>query len=307
LRTDAIYSQLLAQEYNLTEPGFETRFDRVRPSRAEFKFAESDAVIDFANANGMKVIGHPLVPPYAIPEWLTKGNFPPSEISAILKEYIQAMLRRYRGRIYSWDAATAIFDNLGAVSETFWSKAIGPDYIEQVLGWAREADPQVKLFLHDYNYSFAPRGGSSDAIYDLIRKLRARGTPVDGITMGLTLLLDRLPKLEDVATNMKRLAALGLELHVEHFEMSVPLAPSDQDLQRQAAAYRDYLDTCLLNTSCKAFLIWGLTDKDSSIGTTNRWPGMNVGAAMPFDAAYKPKPAYKAMLDALNDRRVDLR
>jgi hypothetical protein len=33
----------------------------------------------------------------------------------------------------------------------------------------------------------------------------------------------------------------GLELHVDHFEISVPMPPSDQKLQRQAAAYSSYL------------------------------------------------------------------
>jgi hypothetical protein len=31
---------------------------------------------------------------------------------------------------------------------------------------------------------------------------------------------------------------------------------------------------------------------------------MGVGAALPFDASYKPKPAFAAMLDVLNGPRV---
>lgn len=300
LRNDAIYSQTLAQEYNLIEPENETRFYRIRPSRAEFKFDDADAIVDFANTHGIKVRGYPLATSYELPPWLTNGNFTQSEISAILKEYIQTMLRRYRGRVYSWDVTNGVFDNLGKMREMFWSKALGQDYVEQIVAWAREADPQVKLFL-DQDYAFDPLGASSDAVYDLLRKFKIRGVPLDGVVIAAASLLDRLPKLQDVAANMNRLATLGLEIHISHFEMSVPLPPSDADLQRQAAAYGDYLSTCLSISTCKGFLTWGFTDKYA--WAPNRWPGMGVGAAMPFDASFRPKPAYKTMLNALKVRQ----
>jgi|tagenome__1003787_1003787.scaffolds.fasta_scaffold20952484_2 endo-1,4-beta-xylanase len=299
LRNDPIYSQILAQEYNMIEPETETRFFRVRPSRTEFNFADSDAIIDFANAHGIKLRGYPLATYYELPAWLTKGNFSASEISVILQEYIQTMLRRYRGRVSLWEVTTAVFDNLGKARETFWSKALGEDYIEQIITWAREADPQAKLFLN-HDYSFNPLGPSSDAVYDLLRKFRVRGITIDGIAVGSASLLDRLPKPQDVATNLNRLAALGLEIQIEHFEMSMPLPATDQNLQRQAVAYNDYLSACLSISNCKAFITWGFSDKHA--WAPNRWPGMGVGAAMPFDAAYKPKPAYQAMLDALRGR-----
>jgi endo-1,4-beta-xylanase len=99
---------------------------------------------------------------------------------------------------------------------------------------------------------------------------------------------------------MTRLAALGVETYIADFEVSVPVPPTADDLQRQGAAYGDYLTTCLSFSNCKAFLTWGFSDKHA---WSQRWPGMGVGAPLPFDAAYKPKPAYKAMLDALNSRQ----
>jgi GH35 family endo-1,4-beta-xylanase len=107
--------------------------------------------------------------------------------------------------------------------------------------------------------------------------------------------LERLPNAQEVTANMQRLAALGLELHVDHFEISVPMPPTEQNLQRQAAAYSSYLSTCLSVATCKAFLTWGFTDRNA--WAPNRWPGKGLGAAMPFDTDYKPKPAYQAMLE----------
>jgi endo-1,4-beta-xylanase len=276
----------------------------VHPNPSEVNFADADAMFEFAGTHGMKVLAQSLVWPSGLPPWLVKGNSSPGEVSAILKDHIQTLMRRYRGRVYSWDVVRLVFDNLGRLHNSFWSKALGADFVEQAFIWAREADPQAKLFLVDY-FNFEPLGAQSDAIYDLLKKYRVRGVPIDGVGLGMPLLLDRLPRPQDVAANMSRLAALGLEIHVTEFEVSMPLPPSAENLQRQAAVYADYLATCLSIPACKAFTIWGVTDKDA--WAPNRWPGMGVGAAMPFDAAYKPKPAYKAMLDVLNDRRADLR
>jgi endo-1,4-beta-xylanase len=134
LRNDSIYGQFLPQQYNVVEPEVETRLFRVHPSRTEFNFDDADAVVDFASAHGMKVRGLYLVVDNLLPDWLTKGNLSPSEVSEILKDYIQTMLRRYRGRIYSWDIAWAAFDNLGKIRQSFWLKTVGADYIEQVIG-----------------------------------------------------------------------------------------------------------------------------------------------------------------------------
>src|SRR6516165_4759346 len=197
-----------------------------------------------------------------VPPWLAKGNFSASEITAILKEFVQTVVRRYRGRVMGWDVTWGMFDMLGKPGENFWSKAVGDDYIAQIIAWAHEADPQAKLFLNS-NYAFDVVGPRSNAVYDLLQKFRSRGVAVDGIALANTIVLDQLPKLQDFVTNMSRLAALGLEIHLVEFEVSVKLPPSEQDLQRQAAVYRDYLSTCLSFPSCKLFATGGVSDKDA--------------------------------------------
>jgi endo-1,4-beta-xylanase len=303
LRDDLFFSQTLAREYNFVAPSVETQFARRQKSRTEVDFANPDAIVEFAVANGMKLRGPALIDG-AVPPWLAKGNFSPSETSTIIKEYIQTMVRRYRGRVYSWDISWGMFDNLGKPRQWFWSNALGEDYVEQVIAWAREADPQVKLFVHN-NYDTGPFAPRAESTYDLLRKFKVRSVPIDGVALGTHLRLDQLPKSQEVVANMSRLAALGLEIHVIEFEVSLALPPTDQDLQRQATVYGEYLSACLSIATCKAFQVGGLSDNEAF--APNRWPGMNVGAAMPFDATYKPKPAYKGMLDALQARPGDVR
>jgi endo-1,4-beta-xylanase len=159
---------------------------------------------------------------------------------------------------------------------TFWLKALGPDYIGQAFVWAREADPQAKLFYNDYGSEAL--GPKSDAIYNLLKTLKARHIPVDGVGLQSHWAVDRQPSMQEVAKNMQRLAALGLEIHVTELDVRLPMPPSEQTLQRQADAYRDILRACLSVSNCKGFLTWGFTDKYSWI--PGRFPGMGSCAAL---------------------------
>jgi endo-1,4-beta-xylanase len=50
--------------------------------------------------------------------------------------------------------------------------------------------------------------------------------------------------------------------------------------------------------ACKAIQTWGFTDKHSWIPSFFK----GTGAALPFDQAYRPKPAYAAIQKALEGK-----
>jgi endo-1,4-beta-xylanase len=293
LNNEAIYSQTLAREYNLVVAEDAMKFGPLRPSRTQFYFADADAIVDFASAHRMKVRGHTLLWHNHNPKWLTDGDFSQAEISTIVKEHIRTVLGRFRGRVYAWDVVNEAMGDDAKLRETLWSKALGEDYIRQAFVWAREADSQAKLFYNDYGGEAL--GPKSDAIYRLLKDLKARGTPIDGIGLQSHFLVEQPPDMQNVAQNMKRLAALGLEIHVTEFDVRMSVPPTEQKLQKRAYIYRESLRTCRSILNCKAFLMWGFTDKHSWI--PGDLPGM--GAALPLDESYKQKPAYAALLDEL--------
>jgi endo-1,4-beta-xylanase len=301
LQGDAAYAQTLTQQYNLMRPETEMWFTTVHPSRTEVSFESADRMVDYASQNGMKMVGQGLVWPHLLPKWLTGGKLSSSDISAILKDHIQSLIRRYHGRMHSWIVVDLVFDNLGKMRDTLWSKALGPDYVQQAFLWAREADPSARLFLLE-TLDLEPRGAKSDALHELLRNFRARSTPIDGIILYTELLINQqLPKLQDVAWNMNRLATLGLDIH-QNLNVGVPVPPTEPDLQNQATVYRDYLTTCLSFSNCKAFITSGFSDRNA-YASTDKWKNIGYGAAMPFDAVYRPKPAFQAMLDVLINRK----
>ncbi len=294
---DAAYSETLAREFNAVTAEGAMKFRPLRPTRDRFNFQDADKIVDFAAAQGMKVRGHTLVWHSAIPRWLRDGNFSKDEIATILKEHIQTTIRHFRGSVDAWDVVNEAIDDATGLRQTFWLKALGNDYIAQALIWAREADPRVKLFYNDYGGEAL--GAKSDAIYNLLKSLKGRGIPIDGVGLQSHFLLESSPKMEDVATNMKRLAALGLEIQVTEFDVRMVMPPTEQKLQDQAQIYRAYLSTCLAIAKCTAFLTWGITDKYSWIPRS--FPG--TGSALPFDENFRPKPAYRGLEQAFDESR----
>ena len=296
LTDDTTYGEILAKEYNVITAESEMKFRAIRPTRSEFNFTDADTIVNFASAHGMRVRGHTLIWYASTPRWLVQGNFSKDEVSAILRQYIQTTLSRYRGRVYVWDVINeAISDDGSGLRQTFWSKMLGEDYIAQALTWAREADPDAKLFYNDYGGEAL--GDKSDAIYEMLKSLKGRGLPISGVGLQSHFSLEAAPKMSDVTTNMKRLAELGLEIQVTELDVRMPLPATEQKLQDQAQIYGSYLSTCLSIANCTAFLSWGFTDRHSWI------PGYfaGTGAALPFDKSYRPKPAYRAMVQVFDN------
>lgn len=299
------YSATLAREYNMIEPEDAMKWWVVRQKKEAFDFGQGDQVVAFAEAHAMKVRGHCLVWDHNNPQWLADGGFTPDQMSQLLQEHIATVMKHYAGHVFAWDVVNEAMDEKGEFRNSPWYNepgiglaGKGPAYVEQAFRWAREADPKALLFYNEADGESLNR--KSDAIYAMVRDFKKRGVPIDGA--GLQLHISNLDFDGDpVAKNIERLTALGLQVHITELDVSLPLQPDGSVLQdnllRQAEIYRSVMHACLQNQGCTAIQTWGFTDKYSWIGSHSHG---TRGAALPFDAAYKPKPAYEAVIEELS-------
>ncbi len=58
------------------------------------------------------------------------------------------------------------------------SELTGTDYIDTAFRAAHEAAPQAKLFINDYDTTDPTK---RTFLYNLVRDLKARGVPIDGV------------------------------------------------------------------------------------------------------------------------------
>jgi endo-1,4-beta-xylanase len=305
LFSEAAYSETLAREFDMVEAEDAMKWSSIRRIEGTFDFHEADEVVRFAQAHGMKVRGHCLVWDHQNPEWLAHGHFTPQQLSDLMHNHITAVMKHYAGQVFAWDVVNEALDENGHFKDSIWYNQPGigladkgPAYIEQAFRWSHEADPKALLF---YNENGGEGFGTkSDAIYAMVKDFKQRGVPINGV--GLQMHISQLDfDTNAIAANIARLTALGLQVHITELDVSLPVdsagMAAKDDLSKQAAVYRGVVHACLQNPGCTAIQTWGFTDKWSWIGSHSHG---TRGAALPFDRAYKPKPAYEAIIEELN-------
>lgn len=288
---DAAYRALAAREFDALTPENDMKPQFVQPTRGVFAFAEADALVDFARANGMAVHAHTLVWFEALPTWMRSA----SDKKTVMLDHIRAVAGHFAGRVAEWDVVNEPIneDNSDGLEHNLWYQAMGKDYIPQAFRAARAADPGAVLYLNEYGAE--PDGGRWDALYKLVKQLKADGVPIDGVGLqnheyekG-----DRTPP-ETFRKHVKALAALGLKVRVS--EMDVV---SGGDTTMQAKEFAGKLAVCRDEPNCTTFGMWGFTDRYGSTANTDVNPP-KPGDALPWDQNLKPKKAYQSMLTELS-------
>jgi endo-1,4-beta-xylanase len=290
--SDPLYSSTIGRELNMVTPENEMKWSSVHSQPGAYNFANADAIVDFARAHGIAVRGHNLAWYQGNPSWLTSGNYGRDQLIAILRDHIHTVVGHFRGRVAQWDVVNEAAVP-GGLRSSIWRDGIGPDYIDMAFRWAREADPGAKLFYNDVGGEGL--SATSDSIYNLVRGLKGRGVPVDGVGFESHFDLNP-PPARDIAANMRRLKAIGLEVAVTEMDVRVPLPPTAAALARQATIFQAVLATCLAAGNCRTFVAWGVTDRYTWV--TTYYPG--YGAPLLFDAAGLTKPAYDAVKRTLS-------
>jgi endo-1,4-beta-xylanase len=293
-RNEPIYSDTLRREFNLLVGENAFKFDAIHPAQTTFNFTDTDALVAFAQANGMAVRGHTLVWHNQIPGWLTNGNFTRDQVIAIMRDHIMTVVGRYRGQIVAWDVVNeAIDDNTGQLrSSSFWFQKIGPEYIAMAFQFARQADPNAILYYNDFEAEGS--GTKSDGVFSMVSGLVNQGVPIGGVGWQMHKVNPfRITNANH--TNAQRLAALGLEISITEMDIRIQLPSDMQELQQQALGYSDAVTFCLTEPNCSALVTWGFTDKFSWVPGTFS----GFGDSLEFDMNYAPKPAYTAMQTVL--------
>jgi endo-1,4-beta-xylanase len=307
------YAAVLSREFNMVEPEDALKWRTLRPERRAYDFTAGDEVVRFAQVHGMKVRGHCLVWGRDNPDWLVQGNFSTRQLSRLLRDHISRVMKHYANQIFAWDVINEALDEHGKLRDSIWYNrpgigfaANGAAYIEQVFRWAHKADSHALLFYNEAEGEEINR--KSDAMYAMVKDFKNRGVPIDGVGLQM-----HIPSLDvdvgaftaAISGNIARLSALGLQVHITELDVSLPVdssgLASPEALQKQADLYHGVVRACLENPGCTAIQTWGFTDKYSWIRSHSRG---TRGQALLFDHEYRPKPSYKALLEALSAGRV---
>jgi endo-1,4-beta-xylanase len=287
LQRQESYRRLFLAHYSALTPENAMKMDVLAPTPDGFDFGDADDLVAWARENGVAVHGHTLVWHRQLPRWLTERRWTRSALRAYLRRYVTTVVSHFRGRVASWDVVNEPLTAGGRLRRSIWERVLGAGYVADALRWAHDADPQAQLYVNDFDLERP--GPKSAAMYRLLRELRARQVPLDGIGLQAHLTPGWRPTADELRTIMRRYAELGLQVDIS--EMDVAVGHEGGALGEQARIYRTAAAACRWLPACGRFTTWGFTDSSTWLGSERR--------PLPFSAAGHPKPAWRAIADEL--------
>jgi endo-1,4-beta-xylanase len=275
--SDSTYVGILNREFNSVTAENEMKMDATEPNQNQFSYTAGDRILNHARNQGKQVRGHTLAWHNQQPAWMQRMEG--SALRSALINHITNVASYYRGKIYAWDVVNEAFaDGSSGGRRDSNLQRTGNDWIEASFRAARAADPGAKLCYNDYNTDSI--NAKSTGIYNMVRDFKARGVPIDCVGfqshLGTT-----VPG--DYQANLQRFADLGVDVQITELDITAG--------SNQAAAYATVTRACLAVARCTGITVWGIRDSDSWRGGDN---------ALLFDSSGNKKPAYTAVLDALN-------
>ncbi|UBU15879.1 endo-1,4-beta-xylanase [Nonomuraea gerenzanensis] len=297
--TLGVHGELLAKHFDGVTPGNELKWDATEPREGEFTFTDADHLVSFATEHGMTIRGHTLAWHSQTPAWVFE-NATKEVLLERLERHVRTLVTRYKGRIAAWDVVNEVVDENqpDGLRRSPWYEIAGLDFIRTAFRVAREADPDAKLFINDYNTEF-PR--KREALYKLVKQLKDEGVPIDGVGHQLHLNIEH-PPASAVEATIERFAPLGLDQQVTELDVSIytdfvstyDTIPPEL-LVEQGYRYKELFDVFRRQADrLSSVTVWGESD---DVSWLRSWPIPRLNAPLLFDDDLQAKPAYWGVVD----------
>jgi endo-1,4-beta-xylanase len=220
---------------------------------------------------------------------------------------------RYRGRIHSWDVVNEPIEpkdgRPDGLRTAVFLETLGPEYLDLAYHTARDADPNARLVVNEYDVELdAPEQEARRiALLRLLEGMQRSGTPVDAVGIQAHLAAAGGPPFS--APLLRRflgdIANLGLTIQITELDVTDENVPADVTVRDTLVAdtYRRFLDAALDEPAVKMVVTWGLSDRHSWIVRREtyqaKWRTDDAASRpLPFGADLEAKPAFDAIAGA---------
>jgi GH35 family endo-1,4-beta-xylanase/enterochelin esterase-like enzyme len=322
--SDQAQMDLIKQEFNSITAENDMKPGEIHPKEGVWDFTKADKIADFCRANKIKLRGHTLCWHSQFADWMftdKKGKDVKKEVFyERLRDHIHTIVNRYKDIVYCWDVVNeAMADDGGfrwpgrpepsPYRQSRHFKLCGDEFIAKAFQFAREADPNALLFYNDYS---CVDEGKRERIYNMVKKMKDAGVPIDGIGMQGHYNI-YFPSEEQLEKAIVRFKEIVKHIHITELDirMNEEMGGQLRFSRGENKPVAGYMNTMLTNQYNRIFKVfrrhkdvidcvtlWNLGDRDSWLGVNNH--------PLPFDENYKPKQAYYAIKNfdvALDNRK----
>ena len=304
---------LIKKEFNSVTAENDWKPGEIHPQEGVWNFEKADKIADFCRQNGIKMRGHCLCWHSQFADWMftdKKGKPVKKEVFyERLRDHIHTIMNRYKDVVYAWDVVNEAMADDGRhwpgqeqspYRQSRHFQLCGDEFIAKAFQFAREADPNVLLFYNDYS---CVDEGKRERIYNMVKKMKDAGVPIDGIGMQghYNIYFPDEAQLDKAITRFKEIVK---HIHITELDLRMNNESGGQLMfsRGEAKPMPAYMGTLQTDQYARLFKIfrkhadvidnvtfWNLGDRDSWLGVNNH--------PLPFDENYKPKACYRAIRD----------
>ena len=303
---------LIKKEFNSITAENDMKPGEIHPKEGVWNFERADKIANFCRENGIKLRGHCLCWHSQFADWMftdKKGKPVKKEVFyERLREHIHTVVNRYKDIVYAWDVVNEAMADDGRswpgreqspYRQSRHFQLCGDEFIAKAFQFAREADPNALLFYNDYS---CVDEGKRERIYNMVKKMKDAGVPIDGIGMQGHYNI-YFPSEEQLEKAIVRFKELVNHIHITELDlrMNQEMGGQLQGFSRgEAKPIPAYMNTLQTDQYARLFKVfrkhkdvidcvtfWNLGDRDSWLGVNNH--------PLPFDENYRPKACYRAI------------
>jgi endo-1,4-beta-xylanase len=298
---------LITKEFNSVTAENAMKMGPIHPEETRYFWNDADKIVNFGQANGMKVRGHTLCWHQQTPRWLftdSKGNTVSKEVLLKrLQDHITTIVSRYKGKIYAWDVVNEVIadDSTKFLRDSPWYTICGEEFIAKAFEYAHAADPDAILFYNDYN---TERPEKRERIYRLLKKLVDAKVPIHGVGLqGHWSIFE--PDEKDLRKTIEQFSSLGLKIQITELDISIyawekmnrEKKPNEPDVftseleKKQSDQYKKVFGIFReYKKEITGITFWNVSDKHSWLDSYPVRGRKNY--PLLFDQNLKPKKAY---------------
>ena len=321
LEISGVHGDLLKKHFNSMTSGNDMKWDATEPTEGTFRFTNADAQLSFAQSNNIQMRGHTLLWHNQIPAWVftdptTGAAMTPTAANKALlisrlQHHIAGVAGHFAGKLYAWDVVNEVIDESqpDCLRRSPWYNIIGPEYIDIAFQAARAADPSALLFINEFNSTFDPK---RTCYFNLVKDLKTRGIPVDGVGHQLHDNFE-FPPVQTLIDTVNQFATLGVQQHVTEMDVNIYSGSANTSIAnydeipldrhiKVAYHYHDYFNAFKqLKGKITSVSLWGLADDNTWLNQSGR-----INAPLLFDPGLQHKLAYTAIVHPLDLPGADL-
>ncbi|MGE5394283.1 MAG: endo-1,4-beta-xylanase [Candidatus Saccharibacteria bacterium] len=272
------YKELFLKNFNSAVTENAVKWPSMERRKGEVNYSNVDAILKWTDENNIPLRGHNIfwgIHQFVQP-WVKELSN--EELENTLKNRAETLTARYKGRFHEYDL------NNEMIHGNYYEEKLGPDITKKMAQWAKNGDPDCKLFLNDYDIT---TGVMLPQYMAHIRLLLKQGVPISGIGVQGHLHAETFDRAQ-LKNALDSLAKFHLPIRITEFNIpgqrskyyndpKIVMTPEEQELAAKEMV--DFYKICFAHPAVEGIIMWGF------------WEGANwIKPSSMYNRDWSPRP-----------------